>query len=111
MFDTIFNEKNSWTVHYRKDGIRYAIVFPKKMKKTINCLPMSVVDENNIDVTSQVTLAMGINHDFHGIPTTPKLLGHKTLTLCFTKESVTFDTNDTINLTVIQTSSEEPKQD
>jgi hypothetical protein len=64
-------------IEYVCNGSKYAMVFPhvrgpRKWK--------AVYDEKNHDVTDHIIKLSGMCHNFHGIPTTPAMLGYTMLT-------------------------------
>jgi len=70
-------------IYYERDGLSYKLCIPIKMNVLKARLPDEVYDENGKDVTENIIEFMGVNHDFHGIKTTPKLLGYKKLSFLF----------------------------
>lgn len=56
-----------------------------------------IVDQNGGDISPQVFKAMGPGKNFHGIPTTPRMLGYDSITLRkFDDTAVTFGADDVI---------------
>lgn len=63
------------------DGInRYVIRFPRVRGPS---QIISILDKDDKDVTLKVKAFMGPSHNFHGVPTTPELLGYDILTFIF----------------------------
>lgn len=82
-------------ITYYDDQSMHIVRFPKKRG------PRSfirVYDENSNDVTERITLFMGPCHNFHGIPTTPKMLGHNLLKFTGIKGDKTYRRDDLIVL-------------
>lgn len=66
------------TLTYLHDNTRYSLIFPNKRgpRKWI-----TVETETGTDITDVVVSASGPYHNFHGIPTTPEMMGyHQSLT-------------------------------
>lgn len=61
---------------YHQGTSRYIVRFPKTRGPGKVSM---VLDENEEDVTSKIREYMGPCHNFHGIITTPKVLGYKKL--------------------------------
>lgn len=72
------NKENSFIDLIYHDGYEvYVARFPKKRG------PRSftnIMDTNGVDVTSHVSIFLGPNNNFHGIKTTPAMLGFEGLT-------------------------------
>lgn len=96
IFDDLKDERYRYVCKYRCDGKTFYIVFPKPMSLDKRASPDLVEDENDNDVTDYIVSCMGINNDFHGIETTPKLLGHCKLKFSFGKSVYTFTRNQKI---------------
>jgi len=89
------NKSKSWNLEYY-DGTRKFIVCIPKGRSTIKF--NEVRDENGLDVTHNIIEYMGINRNFHNIPTTPSLLGYKQLRFEYTNGDIKiFELNDIIN--------------
>ncbi len=60
---------------------KYRVIFPKKRgpKRVVSVHTTIDDDPLNLDVTSQIFEYMGPSHNFHNIPSSPKLLGYKDL--------------------------------
>lgn len=67
-----------YDVAYYHGSYRYTIRFPKSRGPSRITKITTVYD---VDVTSIVKTFMGPCHNFHGIPTTPKMLGYASLTI------------------------------
>lgn len=81
-------------LNYTINGRRYCVVFPNKRgpKKWI-----SVVNQDDVDVSKEIDAASGICYNFHHIPTTPNMLGYERLTFTMMLgETYTFEKNDVI---------------
>jgi len=71
----ISHDKRYELVYY--NGVhRFRVTFPKKRgpKRVV-----AVVDQTGNDVTHAIFEYMGPSHNFHGIPTSPALLGYEAL--------------------------------
>lgn len=66
---------NSYQEVVYSDGpIEYRLRFYRKKGPT----PLrSAHDENDVDITETLSMYAGPSHNFHNIPTTPKLLGYQ----------------------------------
>lgn len=97
-FDTgkLERSRNNYTVTYYDGDTKYKICFPKKT--TIRQIVEVRTDEGE-DITSKFLQFMGVKHNFHGIPTSPELLGYKSLMVTYRDDSVKkFDGKDIITL-------------
>lgn len=65
---------NSYKLYYENG--KYCVCFPRtrEMRHIVH-----VKDENGEDVTDDVLKYLGQAHNFHGIPTTPNMLGYGSL--------------------------------
>ena len=62
-----------YELEYYHGSKRYRIVFPKKRgTRSIT----QVLTSDNVDITKDVHEALGPANNFHGIPTTPRMLGY-----------------------------------
>lgn len=66
-----------YILNYQHGFDKYKVLFPRRRGP---CKFEKILDENGVDVTSEITPFMGPSHNFHGIPTTPCMLGHSELT-------------------------------
>jgi hypothetical protein len=79
---------------YSVNGERYTVLFPvaRGPKKW-----MTVCANLTDDVTRDVDAVAGPCHNFHGIPTTPKMLGFDSLRfVCFDGRELVFEKDDVI---------------
>jgi hypothetical protein len=76
-------KKDTYELIYYNDSIKYVVVFPKKRGPC----PFSEVFANDMflidDVTEKVRMYAGPSHNFHGIQTTPAMLGFEDLRFNF----------------------------
>lgn len=92
---------------YYDGPLKYSVRFPKKRGPCPYGLITTTgnrqgrfqsMDQTPFDVTEEVRVFAGPSHNFHGIPTTPKMLGYQNLTFHFRSGSVvTFDIGDVIS--------------
>lgn len=72
-------KNNVYELTYYNDSLKYIAVWPKRRGPC----PFSQVMANNLflidDVTEQVRMYAGPSHNFHGIQTTPFMLGYEDL--------------------------------
>ncbi len=62
-----------YELEYYHGSKRYRIVFPKRRgARSIT----QVLTSDNVDITKDIHEIMGPSNNFHGIPTTPKMLGY-----------------------------------
>lgn len=81
---------------YYDGSSKYLVCFPK----TRGPCPFSQVNEYGIDVTEKIREFSGPSHNFHGIPTTPEMLGFDKLTFIYKNGmEKDFEKKDTISLT------------
>lgn len=75
---TSFAEQDRKTLHvgYWLEGNYYCLVTPRKRGPD----RIDRITSSEIDVTEDVRKYMGPYHNFHGIPTTPNLIGFTNLT-------------------------------
>jgi hypothetical protein len=92
----IIHSSKHFDITYYDGNTKYCIRIPKKRgPKKYNM----VYDENDNDITTEVEKFMGINKNFHNIPTTPSLLGYNTLKYKDIHENeFIFDKNDIIHI-------------
>src|SRR5690242_13174803 len=81
---------------YHDGDRKYKIRFPKKsgLRQIVN-----VTSHNGEDITHDILEYLGPSRNFHGIPTSPELLGYKTLRVVYRngKETV-YNSTDIISL-------------
>lgn len=70
-----------YTLVYHHGSTRHRIVFPIRRGPTRISAIVTERDGVEEDVTDSVREMMGPGHNFHGIPTTPRMLGYETLTI------------------------------
>jgi len=68
---------NRYIINYPHGAKWYKIIVPRNRQPFIL---NSIVDEHDNDVKSTIVPFMGPNHNFHGVPTTPQMLGFEKLT-------------------------------
>lgn len=68
--------KNLYDLIYYDGTNRYVVRFPKVRGPS---KILQVLDEKHIDVTDKIKEYGGPSHNFHGIPTTPEMLGYTSL--------------------------------
>lgn len=71
----------TYTLVYHHGSTRHRVVFPIRRGPTRIHSIVTERDGIEEDVTSSIREVMGPGHNFHGIPTTPKMLGYDTLTV------------------------------
>lgn len=87
-------DENVYRAYYYDGITKYCVVFPIKRGPTIF---INVTDENNVNVTQNIIEFAGVGKNFHGIPTTPKMLGYNSLTFIdMDGESWTFSSDEII---------------
>lgn len=88
--------KTSCELVYYEGTNRYVVKFPKvRGPGKIS----QVFDDQNMDVTEKIREYMGPCHNFHGIPTTPKLLGYDQLRfVLLNDEIITIQGEDVIKI-------------
>lgn len=105
------NLGNAYNLDYYDGSTKYSVRFPKKrgpcpFSKVEYVKEECIRDSDGvtsvayiIDVTEKIRKFAGPCHNFHGIETTPKMLGYKSLTFYFrTDNEVTFSENQPIVL-------------
>ena len=65
----------------------YKILIPRKRGP---CQIVDITDQDGNDVKDQILQFLGPGYNFHGIPTTPKMLGYKSLTFSTIFDEQTF---------------------
>jgi hypothetical protein len=95
--DSVEVHHGLYVVNYTHSNHNYKVVFPRMRGP---CPFTSVTTLDDIDVTNEVKTFMGPSYNFHGIPTTPGMLGYSKLVFYdFDNEcGVVFNMNDVINL-------------
>ena len=77
-------KKDTYELIYYNDSIKYVVVFPKKRGPCPFSEVIMYSNENLIvDVTEKVRMYAGPSHNFHGIQTTPAMLGLEDLKFNF----------------------------
>lgn len=72
--------ENLYDLHYYSGTTRHTIRFPA------NRGPRSfsrVYDSDQNDVTSKILEFAGVSHNFHSVPTTPRMLGYSSLIVAY----------------------------
>lgn len=86
---------------------RYVLEYPYGIKWYKICIPRrrgvclidTITDSDGKDITVEIAAFMGPCHNFHGIPTTPKMLDHQRLTFSYLNGTQrTFEGDDVIIL-------------
>ena len=83
--NTVVVEKNSAEVSYTHGNISYTIRFPKSRGPSSY---IHILDSHGNDVTSEIEKYAGPWSNFHGIPTTPQMLGYRHLIVHHTEDAV-----------------------
>lgn len=65
-----------YIINYSHGFQTYKILTPRKRGP---CKFNQVLDQHGIDVTEKIKQFSGPSHNFHGIPTTPEMLGYSKL--------------------------------
>ena len=95
---TLHNRGKYYELVYHPTGgdpdEQYSIIFPKNRR------PRRIVsarDQDDIDVTQRIFQTMGISKNFHGISTTPRMLGYQELKVRYRNGSqIIFDADQEI---------------
>lgn len=91
---TIEISKRWCSVSYTHNGRRYKIMFPRSRR---NIPILSVTDQDGKNVTVEINQYIGVGNNFHGIPTTPRLLGYDELRFTMLDEKIiVYMSNDKI---------------
>lgn len=86
---------NTHCVTYFDGDRRYHVISPKKRGPK----QITSVYCDDEDVTEHVFECMGPCHNFHGIPTTPRMLGYEELTVTYRNgDSVTYPSDRSISI-------------
>jgi len=88
------NDGYSQVVYYEADK-KFIVRIPKATRRGPSMIS-KIFDENGTDVTSEVITFMGPSHNFHGITTTPHLLGYEKLSFQMLRGLKVFEKNDVI---------------
>jgi hypothetical protein len=70
------SDRRSYDITYYDGVKKYIVHFPKKRGA---CKISKIYDQDGNDVTPIVLTYMGPSHNFHGIPTSPEMLGYESL--------------------------------
>ena len=92
--DNVEISRKSGKIFYRYGGYEYNVICPR-IRKPLEAI-LWIENENKKDITKEVTMAMGAFGNFHGIPTNPKLLGHKEIKIITPTNEYIFKENDYI---------------
>lgn len=73
----LISSRGKYELVYYDGDVRYKTIFPKNrgVRQIIRVIIPSREDIMGKDITENILELMGPGHNFHGIPTTPKLLG------------------------------------
>ena len=86
---------NLGKTYYYDGSLRYCVIFP--VRRGTSSISY-VLDENGNNVTEKIIEAMGVGKNFHGIPTTPRMIGYHNLTISNIDGDIsTYGENDLIN--------------
>jgi hypothetical protein len=85
-------------ISYLDDGKKYTIVFPLPRGPSKYYRVTSNIGDDVKDVTDEIKSYSGPGHNFHGISTTPVMLGYPKLTFYTLKGERVFYEDDTIAL-------------
>ena len=100
--DVVLTQVNndSYHVTYYENERKYCIAFPKKRgpKKIVQVNTMDI-NGNLVNITDKFFEFMGPCNNFHGIKTTPKLLGYNNVILHYRNSSIIrYEASDEIHL-------------
>lgn len=84
-----------YIVNYPHGFTWYKILIPRKRGP---CEIMDIHDQDGNNVTDTILQFMGPGHNFHGIPTTPKMLGFESLTFSFLIDEKKFEQEQIISV-------------
>lgn len=91
----VYDGRGFYDLSYFEGVTPYKVRFPRKRGPR----SFSSSTSGEKDVTGDILTFAGPSHNFHGIPTTPKLLGLDSLTLVFSEDrSITFEKDEVIRL-------------
>lgn len=95
---------------YYDGSTKYIIRFPKKRGPCTFSQVTCSSDDLVADVTEDIRRFAGPSHNFHGIPTTPKMLGFDNLTFVYRNgQTVKYEEGDVISLTLPKTETPVPE--
>jgi uncharacterized protein DUF5772 len=89
----LIRSSTGYNLYYTNGSNEYCVKFSNRAGPTRF---IKVVDENDKNVTDNIKSFYGISKNFHGIPTSPNLLGYKSLSFIMLGSEVKTFTGDEI---------------
>lgn len=88
-------ENGNIRITYTDGNQEYCVVFQPKRGPSL----LSRIESHGVDVSNEIRQVLGVGMNFHGIRTTPGILGYSSLTFIFQgREPITFTENEDILL-------------
>lgn len=92
--------KKTAEISYYSGTKKYNLRMPKRRgpRKIISVITMT--DDSRDDITEEILTFLGPSHDFHSIPTTPRMLGYDNLFVIYRgkAEGVRYESNDIVQV-------------
>lgn len=88
------------SIRYTSNNKMYRVIFRRNIQKPIVILNVvgTCEDDVEVDITELFMQCMGVYRDFHGIPTTPKMLGFDALKITTLAGTTEYEGEQTIIL-------------
>lgn len=96
----LLKNSSSYSLVYYDGAAKYCVLFPKKRGPCpFSQVTTAISDGKEVDFTEKIREFAGPSHNFHGIPTTPKMFNFENLTFTYRNGTVrTFQKDDVIVL-------------